>query len=77
MSDSLLLGEGCKITVLSLYLSGYLKHTDEGLRKVVKSAALYLSVGEVEFPAKDLHAEEGEDDNEEEEEQEEGGDGFD
>lgn len=56
-------------------LSAYLEHTDEGLRKVVKVAAPWSVIGEVEFPPEHLHPQQRENDNEEEEEEEQRGDG--
>lgn len=55
----------------------HLKHTDEGLREVVKVTASRSVVCEVEFTPEHLHAEEREDDNEEKEEEEQGRDGSD
>lgn len=51
----------------------YLKHSEQRLGKVVKGAASGLV--KVEFPPKELHAEQGEDDNEEEQQEQQGSDG--
>lgn len=51
----------------------YLKNSEQRLGKVVKGAA--SGVVKVEFPPKELHAQQGEDNNEEEEQEQQGGDG--
>ena len=51
----------------------YLKHCEQRLGKVVEGAASGLV--EVEFPPKELHAEQGEDNDEEEEQEQQGSDG--
>lgn len=57
-------------------VSGYLKHSEEGLGKVVKGASLGLGLIKVELSTKHLHSQQGEDDNEEEEQQQQGSNGF-
>lgn len=59
----------------SCTLSPYLKHTDEGLREIVKVAAPGSVIRKVEFAPKHLHPQQRENDNEEEEEEEQRGDG--
>lgn len=51
----------------------YLKHCEQRLGEVVKGASSGLV--KVEFPSKELHAEQGEDDDEEEEQEQQGSDG--
>lgn len=51
----------------------YLKHSEQGLGKVVKCAASGLI--EVKFSPKELHAKQGEYDDEEEEQEQQGSDG--
>lgn len=51
----------------------YLKHGEQGLRKVVKGAAPCLV--KVELSPKELHAQQGENNDEEEEQEQQGGDG--
>lgn len=53
----------------------YLKHSQEGLREVVKCAPPGLHLIKVKLAPKELHPQEGEDDDEEEEKQQEGGNG--
>lgn len=60
-------------SVGSLGIKSHLKHTDQGLRKVVKVTAPGSVVREVEFTPKHLHAQEWEDDDKEEEKEEQGG----
>lgn len=59
----------------SCTLSPYLKHTDEGLREIVKVASPGSVVRKVEFAPEHLHSQQRENDNEEEEEEEQRGDG--
>ena len=54
----------------------YLKHSEEGLGKVVKGTPLGLRLIEVELSTKHLHAQQGEDDDEEEEQQQQGSNGL-
>ncbi len=54
----------------------HLETSEQSLREGVKSASLHLSLVEVEFASKQLHAQQGEDDEEEEEQEQEGADGF-
>lgn len=54
----------------------YLEAGEQRLREGVEGAAFGLRLVEVEFPPKQLHAEQSEDDEEEEEEEQEGGDGL-
>lgn len=62
----------CHSTTLPLIIpaekSPYLKHGEEGLRKVIKCAPPSLHLIKVELSSKELHPQEGEDDDEEEEE---------
>jgi len=51
----------------------HLEHSEQRLGKVVKGAASGLV--EVEFPPKELHAQQGEDNDEEEEQEQQGCDG--
>lgn len=51
----------------------YLKHCEQRLGEVVKGASSGLV--KVEFPSKELHAEQGENDDEEEEQEQQGSDG--
>lgn len=64
-----------RTTIISSRTRRHLKHGEQRLGKVVKGAAPRLF--EVEFPAEQLHAEEGEDDDEEEEQEQQGSDGAD
>lgn len=55
----------------------YLKHSQEGLREVVKCTPPGLHLIKVKLAPKELHPQEGEDDDEEEEKQQQGGNGAD
>lgn len=58
------------------HIHTHLKHSQQGLREVVKSASFGNSLVKVEFAAKELHAEQTEDDDEEEEQQQQGRNGL-
>lgn len=59
----------CFVLICTVSDCEYLKHSEEGLGKVVKGTPLGLGLIKVELPTKHLHAQQGEDDDEEEEQQ--------
>lgn len=54
----------------------HLKACEQSLRERVERASLHLSLVKVEFPSKQLHAQESEDDEEKEEQEQKGADGL-
>lgn len=57
-------------------MNTHLKHGQQGLGEVVKGAAFFVYVFEIELAAKYLHPKQSKDDDEEEEQEQQRGDGL-
>lgn len=69
-------GEKKHRSVVVTFKWNHLEASEQSLGERVKGASLHLSLIEVEFAPKQLHAQQGKDDEKEEEQEQKGADGF-